>query len=81
VTAPTVGDGCGCRERIDAGLAQHNTKVEPIFSLSANHVGMPWPIATVQIEKGRGKLKASTILASFCPFCGVSLRLPEVGAK
>ena len=65
---------CGCRERIDAGLAEHNTRVESIYILSGSHLGMPWPIATAQIEKGRGKPKATTIIASHCPFCGVSLR-------
>jgi len=68
---------CNCRERIDAGLAQHNTRVKSYFTLSANSVGMPWPIETVQVDKGRGKPKASALFASFCPFCGVSLRKPE----
>lgn len=73
------GEPCGCRERIDAGLAQYNTRVERVYTLSGNAVGMPWPIATVQIEKGRGKPKASMLIASFCPMCGVSLREEQSG--
>lgn len=65
---------CNCRERINAGLAQHNTRIAGYFSLEGHKVGEPWAVETVQIEKGRGKAKAVAIFASFCPFCGVSLR-------
>lgn len=71
---------CNCRERINTGLAPHNTKIAPYFSLAGDKVGEPWPIETVQIEKGRGKPKAAGIFASFCPFCGVNLRVPESDA-
>ena len=66
--------GCDCREKADAALKAANTRIEMIFMLSGNRVGMPWPISTVQIEKGRGKPKAMGLIASFCPLCGVSLK-------
>jgi hypothetical protein len=66
---------CDCRKRINEALAQYNTKIEPVFSLSGDggSLAMPWPITTVQIEKGRGKQKAMGLFAAFCPFCGVSM--------
>ena len=67
---------CDCMKQINEGLAAHNTRVEQVFILSGNSVGMPWPIATVQVEKGRGKPKAARLLASYCPMCGVKLK-PE----
>jgi hypothetical protein len=65
---------CDCMEKANAALAPHNTRIEQIFTLSGNRVGMPWPISTVQIEKGRGKPKAMGLVASFCPLCGASLK-------
>lgn len=63
-----------CREKIDALLAERNTRVQYVFTLGDSGVGMPWPIATEQVERGRGKKKAVMLFASFCPFCGVSLK-------
>lgn len=70
------GTPCSCREKANAALAAHNTRVEAVFSLADNRVGMPWLISTVQVEKGRGKPKAVGLYASYCPLCGVSLRKP-----
>jgi hypothetical protein len=67
---------CDCRTRVSALLAEHNTRIAPIYSLSDAGVGLPWPISTTQIETGRGKPKAMGLFASFCPFCGVSLAKP-----
>lgn len=64
---------CDCRKNADTALAAHNTRIAHYFTLSANKVGMPWPIETVQVEKGRGKPKAMGLFASFCPLCGISL--------
>lgn len=63
-----------CREKIDALLADRNTRVQWVFTLGDEGMGMPWPIATEQVERGRGKKKAAMLFASFCPFCGVPLK-------
>jgi hypothetical protein len=65
---------CDCMEKANEALAPHNTRIERIYSLSGNRVGMPWPISTAQIEKGRGKPKAMGLVASFCPLCGEDLK-------
>ncbi len=73
-TAPADG-GCNCMARANAALAQHNTRIEQLFSFgdSGNELSVRWPIATVQIERGRGKKKAMKLCASFCPLCGADL--------
>lgn len=65
---------CNCRNRVNEQLSVYNTRIEVIYSVSDAGLGVPWPISTVQIEKGRGKPKAMGLFASFCPFCGASLR-------
>ncbi|EFV84113.1 hypothetical protein HMPREF0005_02855 [Achromobacter xylosoxidans C54] len=72
---------CQCRERIDALLAERNTRVMQVFTLGENDIGMPWPVATEQVEKGRGKKKASLLFASYCPFCGVPLKPESTAAQ
>lgn len=67
---------CTCRERIDAKLAEHNTRITRAYSLEESGLSMLWIISTTQIETGRGKPKALSLQASFCPFCGVSLAKP-----
>jgi len=59
--------GCDCIRRVDAQLKEggHNTM------LNTTLFGTPkCLVATVQIESGRGKKKASLMLATHCPFCG-----------
>ena len=69
---------CDCRAKANAALAPHNTKIEPIFSINPDGpLSMPWPISTVQVEKGRGKKRAMGLFASYCPLCGVSLKEPK----
>lgn len=66
--------GCQCRKKADAALLVHNTRIKRIYSLgSSGALGMPWPIETEQVEKGRGKAKAMGLHASYCPLCGASL--------
>jgi len=73
---------CDCREKVDAALAERNsnTRVAVYFTLGDNTIGLPWPVATEQVEKGRGKKKAMSLFASYCPFCGVPLK-PESGIE
>lgn len=72
---------CNCRERVNEGLAPYNTRIEWFYVVDSVYVGMPYGVRTVQIEKGRGKEKARTIFASFCPFCGASMRKAEQPAE
>ena len=69
---------CDCRTKVNEALLPYNTKVQPIFSIAPEGpVRMPWPISTVQIETGRGKKKAMSLFASYCPFCGVAVNKAE----
>lgn len=70
---------CNCYEAVNKKLVEHNTKVAFYFILDYDKGGMPWPIETSQIEKGRGKKKAMGLFASFCPFCGVALKKAPAG--
>lgn len=70
---------CECRGKINGLLAERNTRIMQVFTLGDDDFGMPWPVATEQVEKGRGEKKASLLFASYCPFCGVPLK-PESGA-
>lgn len=65
---------CKCYETINGKLAEHNTRITLAFILDSPYKGSPWPIATSQIESGRGKKKAVGLYASYCPMCGDSLR-------
>lgn len=65
---------CNCRAEANKALAEHNTRIKHYFTLRDSRAGMPWPIETEQLEKGRGKKKAMGLFASFCPLCGESLR-------
>lgn len=69
-------NACNCRERIEEKLAKHNTKFERFYILDSLFIGTPYAIRTTQIEKGRGKKQATSMFASFCPFCGVSMKKP-----
>lgn len=61
---------CTCITVVDEYLAQHNTRISLPLMFDGS-VGKPM-IETQQIETGRGKKKAVSMFASFCPFCGVS---------
>lgn len=65
---------CKCRDTVEAHLAKHNTRIKRYYTLSAHGLGLPWPVETEQLEKGRGQKKAISLFASFCPFCGTSLQ-------
>lgn len=69
--------GCGCYQKINEKLKPYNTQITPTILLDNPYVGMPFPIATGQIETGRGQKKAIGLYASFCPFCGANMRKPK----
>ncbi len=72
---------CQCRVKVNEKLKPFNTQITAVYSISAGGLGMPLPISTSQIETGRGKAKAMGLYASFCPFCGVSLKDPAAGQE
>lgn len=61
---------CDCIAKFDAKLLKDNTRVDVI---TVKMDGVPVErtyIGSSQIEKGRGKKKAATLIPNFCPFCG-----------
>ena len=64
---------CGCADRVDAMLADRNTRLMFPLVLGGDQTRRVM-IVTEQIEKGRGKSKAIGMFATFCPFCGKSYR-------
>lgn len=61
---------CDCIETVNAKLAERNTRLhEPIFIFGPDLTRRLF-VETEQIERGRGKKKAVSMFASFCPFCG-----------
>lgn len=62
---------CDCIERVDAKLAEHNSKIElPWFGPQ-----LPRLITMKKDAKIRGKPVG--IFATFCPFCGVKYQQKE----
>ena len=61
---------CNCFQTVDTRLAEHNTRIKRYYTLGGGGLGIPWPVETEQVEKGRGKKKAMALFASYCPFCG-----------
>lgn len=59
---------CDCIEAVNEMLASRNTRL----ALPILFDGGPQRllIETEQIERGRGKAKASGMFSTFCPFCG-----------
>jgi hypothetical protein len=69
---------CNCIADFNARLAEHNTRiVQGLMRIDGEWFERP-TIAGEQIETGRGKKKAVTIVPTFCPFCGVSYSPPKL---
>lgn len=73
---------CNCIETVNAKLAERNTRLkEPMFIFGKDSSGLKQEparrlfIETEQIETGRGKMRATAMFNSYCPFCGE--KLPE----
>ena len=56
---------CDCLKTMNELLRDHNTMLCCTLSNPAKTM-----VETMQIETGRGKQKAVSMVASFCPFCG-----------
>lgn len=64
---------CDCIKNVDEMLATRNTRlsIPMILSFKGEEPKPPTLfVQTEQIEKGRGKAKATAMFATFCPFCG-----------
>lgn len=61
---------CKCVEVVNAKLAERNTRLTQPMLLSGEAGDPPVMIETHQIETGRGKKKAISVFATYCPFCG-----------
>lgn len=60
---------CTCLEDLKSKMAERNTEIETDIIFTYVDGARPH-IQTRQIEKGRGKARATSIIASYCPFCG-----------
>lgn len=65
---------CDCIEKLDAHLAEHNSKIEVGFTFgTAERPGYVFPaIRTEKIDK-RSRVKKG-VIPTFCPFCGTKYR-------
>lgn len=64
---------CTCIETVNQKLASRNTRL--VSTIVFTKPGGEYPlIRTEQVESGRGKAKACSMLPTFCPFCGVRYR-------
>ncbi len=64
---------CNCADAVDRHLADHNARLTRaiVFSDRPSGANPNLMLYTEQIERGRGKKKASPMFLTYCPFCGV----------
>jgi hypothetical protein len=62
---------CDCVATVNAKLSERNTRLhEPILIFGGKRLDGQLFVETEQVERGRGKAKAVSMLTSYCPFCG-----------
>jgi hypothetical protein len=66
---------CDCIDVVNAKLAERNTRL--LLPITLSQLANPDEpqrllVETEQVERGRGKKKACSMFATFCPFCGVA---------
>lgn len=61
---------CECVKNVNEMLAERNTRLKEALVMRPVKGKDYLFIETEQIETGRGKAKATSMFASFCPFCG-----------
>ena len=70
---------CHCIDKINKAMSAVNGMLyRPLMiQFETGRTGLSTRVAvmTEQVETGRGKKKAPTVFATFCPFCGV--KYPE----
>ncbi len=67
VSAVLMGSGCDCVAKFNERLKEHNC------ALVTTLFGTPKPVIETYKLDSKRRGKAPAVLASFCPFCGVSL--------
>lgn len=69
---------CACIDDINTRLKAggHNTQLSTLYTLRDSGLGRSIKIATEVIEKKRGA-KPLAMVPSYCPFCGVNLKVPD----
>lgn len=62
---------CNCIETFNERLAEHNTRLVPIFSIPRDG-SESWTTVNIVTEKIDRKKRVGPVLAAatFCPFCG-----------
>lgn len=66
---------CDCIKKVDEKLAERNTRLTQAI-VCGNHSAPTIMLQTEIMEKKRGA-RATTVLLSYCPFCGE--KYPEGG--
>jgi hypothetical protein len=61
---------CDCIAKVDAMLAERNTRLVLPIMLGDDQTPRPM-IVTEKIRRGRGQPPATAMFATYCPFCGV----------
>lgn len=63
---------CDCIARLDEKLAEYNARILRSFVIGSGSLDLsPAIVCTEQLERGRGKKKAPSLHATYCPFCGL----------
>lgn len=60
---------CNCVEVVNQKIASRNTRLVQAI-IFGDYDDDALMLETEQIEKGRGKQKATGVFLSYCPFCG-----------
>lgn len=61
---------CDCIEVMNTALSAHNTKLALMITFGGKGDNTFPLIGVEQVEKGRGKSKAKSIVPNYCCFCG-----------
>lgn len=73
---------CNCIAEVNKLLAPANTRLhQPLMMFSGGKAEEQLFVETEQIEKGRGKKKATAVFARHCPFCGVKITVEDEANK
>lgn len=65
-----MAESCNCIADFNKRLEEHNTRiVEGLIRIDNEWLTRP-TVGSEQIETGRGKKKAVSVVPTFCPFCG-----------
>lgn len=70
---------CDCIEKADAQLKELNTEISVTFTLPAGNEYISVPTQWIAGSKPKRGTRPKVVLASFCPFCGVSTAKVSLG--